>query len=161
MRVQTAFEKMSQATLQNTFAVCFVILRILAGLALIYAAVQLLHMTGADVSTAAPGSTSYNMQVADLQAWKALLAPVLFIVGGLFTFGLFVRPMSVLVAVLVIYNAATSGSINPGAVWLSHLVIALGLCMFAVGGSSHVAGLDGIISRNIRRPNAFTKFLFG
>lgn len=161
MRVQSTFEKITQGTSQNLFAIFFVALRILLGVAAVYLAVQLAHQSGPDVSTGVAGSPPYLMQLSDLKAARMLVEPLLVGMGCLFILGLLVRPVAVVAIIFLILNAFTSGSINPEGVWITNGVIALGLALFAVGGSGHALGLDGIISRNIRRPNLLTKILFG
>ena len=162
MRAQSTFEKIAQGTSQQLFAVCFVILRIAVGLAFIYLAIKLTQMTGADVaSDIEPGTPSYAMQLADLRAIKILFSPILIGLAVLFVCGLLVRPVSVVAIGLIALNAFTSGSINPEGVIVGHGLLMLGFLLFAAGGSGHVLGLDGIISRNIRHPNMITRFLFG
>jgi len=160
MRFQSTFEKITQGTSQQLFAFCFVALRIAVGVACLYAATQLIG-TGAFTTDIEQGTTSYAVQLADFQVIQALFTPVLVAVGLVFILGALVRPVALLAIVFILVNAATSGSINPGGVIVGHGLVALGLSLFAAGGSGHAFGLDGIISRNIRRPNVITKFLFG
>ncbi len=160
MRFQSTFEKITQGTSQQLFAFCFVALRVAVGVACLYVATQLAG-AGAATTGLEPGTTSYDMQLADFQAIKTLFIPAIVSIGFCFILGVLVRPIALLAIVFVLINATTSGSINPEGVIISHGLLVLVLSLFAVGGSGHALGLDGIISRNIRRPNALTKFLFG
>ena len=160
MRVQTTFEKIAQGTSQKVFAACFVVLRIAIGLACLYFAFNILQMSAAEIS-AEPGSALYYHEFADQQFMTHVYAPVMATIGLAFLLGLLVRPISIICILGLIYFGLQSGSLHPERTFLMITVAVLGFALFATGGSSHALGLDGIISRNIRRPNPITKFLFG
>ncbi len=83
------------------------------------------------------------------------------VVGGLsFVLGVLVRPSALLGVVwLVVFAVVSVLAAAPGVV--PAFLAACLLLLFVSGAAGHVLGLDGIISRNIRRPNTFTRFLFG
>lgn len=141
MRSQSTFEKMTEGTSQTVFAWCFIVLRIAVGLTVVY----------------------FASQIVELTSWSAgsPISILTMVLGGAFALGLLVRPIALLWMICLILLGLMPGSLNSGTAITSYALVTLGLSLFAAGGSGHVLGLDGIISRNIRRPNAITKFLFG
>ncbi|MFZ2681497.1 MAG: hypothetical protein WAZ14_00115 [Patescibacteria group bacterium] len=160
MRFQSTYEKISQGTSQNIFAACFVALRIAVGVACLYLAVNALQMPATEIA-ADPGSALYYHELADQQALTRVAVPIGVVMGLAFLLGVLVRPISILVILGLIFFGLQSGSIYPERVFLTTVICSLGFILFAAGGSSHALGLDGIISRNIRKANVLTRFLFG
>lgn len=156
MRVQTTFEKIAQGASQKVFAACFVALRVAFGVACLYLAFNMLPVEVA----AEPGTALYDHEFADQRLLTQIYAPFIAAIGLSFLLGLFVRPVSGVCILLLIFFSLRAGSVYPERTFLIMMVAALGFGLFASGGSSHALGLDGIISRNIRRPNVLTKFLF-
>lgn len=144
MRFQTSFEKMAQVTNGQIFAVCLVGLRVLLGVSCLYLVTQL-----------------PTLEVTQLQF--AFIVPiVLLAVGVSLVFGILVRPFSLLAMLMTAMSTFLLIDIKTtpqAALPMLGLILLLGL--FAAGGSGHVFGCDGIILRNLRRPNTATRFLFG
>ena len=149
MRVQTAFEKFSQATNGHIFAFCFVGLRVLLGLSSIYF-VSLL-----------PGLETQELW--DDRVWFDFIAPLVLVAGGISLIaGLLVRPLalaSMIVTALFTVSFLDLKAEPYHALPMLGLMLLLGL--FAAGGAGHVLGLDGIVFRNLRRSGAAVRFLFG
>ncbi len=150
MRFQTSFEQFSQAVNGQIFAVCLVGIRVLIGLACLYAAVNLLGPAGSD---------------PDAVFVAKFFIPAFLVVGLSFTLGIFVRPVAVLAIIWLVFNIITNLGGSTTEELLTNLARQAGtillLGLFVAGGGGHIFGLDGLIYRNLRRPNALTKFLFG
>jgi hypothetical protein len=149
MRVQTSFEKFSQATNGHLFAFCFVGLRVLLGLSAIYF-VSLL-----------PGLESQGLW--DDRLWFDFIAPLILAAGGgALVLGLLVRPFTLAAMIVTLAFSFTFLDLQAEpyhALPMFGLVLLLG--MFSSGGAGHVFGLDGIVYRNMRRAGPVIKFLFG
>lgn len=150
MRFQTSFENLTQVTNGRLFIFCFVGLRVLIG---IYC-LAFWHEVR---------PTPFDAPINHV--FVNLAALCLFSVAGSFIAGLLVRPVVLLVALvwgLYVLDNLDSMVLHASPMELTY---GLGLLMlaglFMSGGAGHIFGIDGMISRNIRRPNVVTKFLFG
>lgn len=146
MRVQSSFEKIAQNANAPLFSFCFVGLRILLGCSAFYAAINL--------PVWAP---------AEQPAWLGIVLPALLAVCGTsFVLGVLVRPLAVTAMIVTVVLALGVLQVTENmAALLPLLGLLFLLGLYTSGGAGHAAGLDGILLRNIRRPGALAKFLFG
>lgn len=136
MRVQTAFEKIALVNNGYIFVASFVGLRLVLALSCAFLA----------MNAGLPWYFLFGLWGAALGL--ALGLCVRFVAAGL-SFGL------VLFYVTYIGTSLSAEQLLFGV----SLLFCLGL--FLAGGGGHVFGLDGMIYRNIREHNAFSKLLFG
>lgn len=146
MRVQSSFEKIAQSANAPLFSFCFIGLRILLGSSAFYAASQL-----------------SSLELVDDKLWLDFVLPVALAICGIsFVLGILVRPMAALAMILtVIFGLGILQLTETPSALLPLLGLLFLLGLFTAGGAGHAAGLDGLLLRNIRRPGAVAKFLFG
>lgn len=158
MRFQSTFEQVAQGMYPQMFAWCLVALRVVIGLACWYVVWQLLSISTID--TAVP-VVANPMGSIDVAAVKSVLVPPLLLLGVVFIFGVFVRPVATIGMIAFVVALVLAGPERWGQLIVLDVIVLFVLALFAAGGSGHALGLDGIIARNIRRPNVVTRFLFG
>ncbi len=154
MRVQTNFENLVAATNGQLFGWSFIGLRVFIGVVFMLMALQ----SGA----IAWWNPDLNFSASEI-AWSSLTQIMTLILGLSLIVGLLVRPASVVMLAYMLGSLVitfNSGELSPD-IWVLYIPIALVFGMYASGGAGHALGLDGVVLRNLRRPNAVTKFLFG
>jgi hypothetical protein len=152
MRFQTSFEKIAAATNGQLFGWSFIGLRVFLGVVLVFMTLN----SGAVTYWNADAAFSSG----DL-LWSSATQVVMFAFGVSLILGLLIRPLAVaMLAYVVVSTVLVIQQGTPGVI-LFYIPVFLLLGMYVSGGAGHAFGLDGVVLRNIRRPNAITKFLFG
>ncbi len=154
MRVQTSFEKIAAATNGQLFGWSFIGLRIYLGVVSAFIALRSGAITW--------WNPDFSLSAAEL-AWSSMTQIILLGLGLSLITGLLVRPLSGAMSVYLLASAfmvINGVSQNPGILYM-YIPILFLLGMYMSGGAGHAFGLDGVVLRNLRRQNSFTKFLFG
>lgn len=164
MKSITFFKYFEKSTHQGFFSTSLVVLRVVLGLQFLLAGIAKLgDWSAAGYLQGATGpfasifqSMAGNVVVDQLNVWGLIL------IGAALIFGLFVRPASFFGAILMLlyYFAQFEQNTAYGLIE-DHIIYVLIFVVFMAGGVGHVLGLDGLISRNLRKNQKVLKFLFG
>ena len=139
MRFQTSFEKIASATNSQLFGWSFIGLRVFLGIGLV-----------AMTLNSSPDLLSSSVTEA-----------LTFAFGVALILGLLIRPLAVGMFVYAVVSIVTVIQQDTPETILFYIPMMFLLGLYLSGGAGHAFGLDGLVLRNIRRPNAVTKFLFG
>jgi thiosulfate dehydrogenase (quinone) large subunit len=164
MKSITFFQYFSKATAQGCFSSILFVLRILLGLQFLLAGfAKLGDWSSAGYLEGATGplatwfqSMAGNPLVDQLNIWGLILIGLALILGFL------VRPASFFGAILMLlyYFAHFEQNTAHGLID-DHIIYIVIFVLFMSGGIGHIFGLDGLVSRNMRKKKRLLVFLFG
>lgn len=164
MKSLSLFNSLSSSTNQRAFSTALVVLRVGLGVQFFYAGVT--KFGGWSAAGYLSGSTG------PLATWFASMAgsPVvdqlniwgLTLVGIALILGLAVRPAAFFGAIIMaLYYLAHFEQNTEHGLIDSHIIYILVFILFLAGGIGHVAGLDGIVHRHLRKRKILASVLFG
>lgn len=165
MRTQSVLGKVSEGAHERAFGITFLALRFVVGAMFFLsgwkkvtsdwsASAYLLSANGpfADWFHSLAG----NGFIDSVNAWGMLLLGIALILG------LCVRPAAMLgIVLMTLYYLAHFVANTENGLIDQHIILIAVLAVFAAGGAGHAFGLNAVVTGNLRKTNAVTRFIFG
>ncbi len=164
MRSVTSFQRFEQEVHKPSFAVLFVVLRVLIGLQFLLAGIAKLGDWSAEgylLAATGPFANVFH-SMAGNGFVDVLNVAGQIAVGAALILGLCVRPASFFGAIMILlyYFAHFEQNTVNGLVEY-HLIYFVLFCLFLAGGAGRLFGLDGIAARLFKRRKNVVAILFG